>query len=268
MFLIYEYYIQEENFTYVRSIFENTEAFFEIFFSNKVQYSFLLSALIFVLFSFLLLLLYFFYLNKMKVSKYEDELENLNFKLNSIFENTSKELKNKNKEKRIFKVLKNREVKNTKKQFFSIANIILEVSKRNQDKLSLLLLDIDNLALVNTKYGEKMGDKLILNLAKKLEKHTRNSDILSRMQGGSFIVLLPYTGIEGAETIANELKNIIEAYTLKVNENANITYTISIGISAVKIFEDSEITSAITRVEKALFLAKKSGKNSIYINKD
>jgi len=152
-----------------------------------------------------------------------------------------------------------------RRYFEKISSHSFDLVKRQKQKMCLLMIDIDNFKNINDKYGHPIGDMVIINLANKLLKLQRKSDISSRFGGEEFVVLLSNTSIEGAKVVAEKLIKNVESSIIKIDEH-KINFTISIGVSEVDINNENNVSNTIIRADKALYEAKNNGKNQVCIN--
>ena len=129
----------------------------------------------------------------------------------------------------------------------------------------LLLIDIDNFKQVNDTHGHLVGDKVLRGLSKLLVNQMRGNDLLSRYGGEEFAVILPNTPINGAFTVAENLRKAAQKLRLThVKTGLRITdITISSGVTAYRKGESVE--ALITRCDKALYRAKHQGRNKTII---
>ena len=131
------------------------------------------------------------------------------------------------------------------------------------------MIDVDNFKNINDTYGHNIGDKVIIILAQEMKSLTRNSDIVCRWGGEEFIILFPETSIEGATNIATTIKESINKLNINIEKNKYINITISVGLSNVKIKDNLlNLESSIANADKALYEAKRTGKNKVCIYKD
>ena len=138
---------------------------------------------------------------------------------------------------------------------------------RSNGSFSALMIDIDNFKIFNDTYGHLVGDECLKDIAKIIEKTLRRiTDKVARLGGEEFIVLLPETDSKGAELIAEEIRKNIEDLEI-VNEGVETSefVTVSIGISSVKPTRFMEKKEFIDCADKALYTAKKNGRNMIYL---
>lgn len=128
--------------------------------------------------------------------------------------------------------------------------------QRNHD-MSLIIIDIDSFKKVNDTYGHNIGDKALVQLSNALLKTLRNIDIVCRWGGEEFMVLLPTADLEASMLLANKIRTFVSNINIDIIGNI----TVSCGVSQVRSGESME--EAISRADKALYLAKKSGKNCV-----
>jgi diguanylate cyclase (GGDEF)-like protein len=138
---------------------------------------------------------------------------------------------------------------------------------RSNGFFSALMIDIDNFKNFNDTYGHIEGDDCLKSVAQTIDKTLRRiTDQVARLGGEEFIVLLPETDSDGAEIIAEEIRKNIENLEIP-NEGIDTSkfVTVSIGISSVVPTRDIEKKGFIDCADKALYIAKKNGKNRIYL---
>lgn len=138
-----------------------------------------------------------------------------------------------------------------RRSFFDFGNRAIQVCAQNQEPCSLLMLDIDHFKLVNDTFGHAMGDAVLKNFSNTLKKHIRKRDILGRLGGEEFAILLPGTDIGRAQQIGEELRRLVSESTTRNNQQ---TCKITVSIGAVEISNDMEQT--LLKADRALYKAK------------
>ena len=123
--------------------------------------------------------------------------------------------------------------------------------------MSLVMLDIDYFKRVNDTYGHNMGDKVLIQVSHLLLKVLRNIDIVCRWGGEEFILLLPTATLENAVYLAEKLRE--NMHNLDVEKISNLSA--SFGVTEVRVGDDMQ--EVINRADKALYLAKNSGRNCV-----
>lgn len=131
---------------------------------------------------------------------------------------------------------------------------------RNAQSLGVVIVDIDNFKQINDNFGHQYGDAVLINFVAVAKDTLRPSDIIARFGGEEFIILLPDVEMENALTIIQRLQNnLAKSYANYVDEHRAIPVTFSAGV-ALRSFGEHQ-NSVINRADKALYQAKRTGKN-------
>jgi len=135
---------------------------------------------------------------------------------------------------------------------------------RDNTPVSLLIADVDLFKGYNDTYGHIQGDQALKTVAKCLQgKLRRSSDLVARFGGEEFAVLLPNTDVEGAYEIAEQMRRDVEEAVI-LREDGSITkVTVSIGVHAQFLDKDITVSEFISKADKALYAAKKTGRNRV-----
>ncbi len=135
---------------------------------------------------------------------------------------------------------------------------------RYQTDLSCLLLDLDYFKEVNDTFGHAFGDMVLREFAACLKHEARKTDIPFRYGGEEFMLLLPNTGILGAQKVAEKIRTTCEK---KKYDDGNhlTTATVSIGIASVKLNQLLESKELLALADKALYRAKAEGRNRVAV---
>jgi diguanylate cyclase (GGDEF)-like protein len=139
-----------------------------------------------------------------------------------------------------------------------------EISRRhwNDDKgISFIMLDIDHFKRVNDTYGHECGDRVIEAVSGVLLEQTREQDVVGRLGGEEFGVILPQTDLIEAKTIAERIRQKIEETSISYNGEI-IRVTASIGIIQNSEHID-DFNTLVTLGDKHLYSAKEQGRNRI-----
>lgn len=130
--------------------------------------------------------------------------------------------------------------------------------------LSLALIDLDKFKEINDKYGHAGGDEVLRVYSKNILSIFRHHDLVARYGGEEFAVLLPNTESEGALRALNKVKNRCAETRWQINGSIVSVPTFSAGLALYKPGETS--TAFVERVDKALYRAKRLGRNRIEID--
>lgn len=130
--------------------------------------------------------------------------------------------------------------------------------ERYHTPLCLLVWDVDFFKKINDKLGHQVGDAVLAHVARQLSEHIRQTDFVARFGGEEFVMLLPHANKQSAFKTAEKLRDLIEQNQLTIN-NMPLGITISCGITEFVKGDTHEL--AFARADKALYRAKKSGRN-------
>ena len=144
------------------------------------------------------------------------------------------------------------------REFFD-NNINLIIDEVKPQKLGVAICDIDNFKNINDKYGHNRGDIVLKTVVDIISKSIRQEDYLIRWGGEEFIILMKVNMIESLKNIVEHIRTEVEKQYFE--EVSSITA--SFGATLYK--EDESILLCIERADKALYLAKESGKNQVQI---
>lgn len=137
----------------------------------------------------------------------------------------------------------------------------IERSKRFGQKLGLVLLDLDDFKVINDTYGHQQGDIVLREVARVLRQTAREIDYPVRYGGEEMAILLPETDLDGAQMLAERMRERIEKLEIQRSDGVGALHvTASCGVAAVP---DSAADEAglVAAADAALYEAKRSGKN-------
>lgn len=150
---------------------------------------------------------------------------------------------------------------------FLETNINQALEQSDRYELSVLMVDIDNFKIINDTYGHQFGDDVIKNVSFAIKEELRVDDTAVRYGGEEFCVILPKTSKKEGAQIGERIRKRIEEHKFSyVNQVSH--FTVSIGVAASKTDQLSASRSLIRAADRALYHAKKTGKNrvSLYQN--
>lgn len=159
---------------------------------------------------------------------------------------------------------------NNRRQFEVRLKQEVAAAKRQKRPLCAIMLDIDFFKKVNDNYGHAVGDEVLKNVSAIIKSSLRESDIPSRYGGEEFAILLPYTKLEEAGSVAQRLRSAVEAKHVDLTgvkdaKISEIQVTISVGVYQYQ--EGDEPQQLYTKADKALYFAKEHGRNKVIINR-
>jgi diguanylate cyclase (GGDEF)-like protein/PAS domain S-box-containing protein len=148
-----------------------------------------------------------------------------------------------------------------RRAFFESGELEMERCRRSPRPLSLILFDADHFKRVNDRYGHAAGDKVLRHLAATLAATFREVDVVARLGGEEFAVLLPSTDLPSAAAVANRLRHAIGDQAVEV-DGVKIRYTVSGGVATMDADVEG-LDALMKRADRALYAAKADGRNRI-----
>ena len=157
---------------------------------------------------------------------------------------------------------------NNRRQFELRLKQEIATTKRQNNPLCAMMIDIDFFKKVNDTYGHASGDAVLRGVASMIKSALRESDIPARYGGEEFAILLPYTHIDEAKIVGERLRKTVESNPITINledsDVKSIKVTISMGLAEFNKTETGE--ELFERADKALYDAKEGGRNRVCIN--
>jgi diguanylate cyclase (GGDEF)-like protein/PAS domain S-box-containing protein len=149
-----------------------------------------------------------------------------------------------------------------RRAFFEAAELELNRNRRTPRPTALILFDADHFKLINDRYGHPAGDCVLRQLGAALSSTFRQVDVVARVGGEEFAVLLPSSTLAGATAVAERLRQLVESQPAEC-EGETISYTVSAGIAAIEAGESIDLDTFIKRADRALYAAKANGRNRV-----
>ncbi len=139
---------------------------------------------------------------------------------------------------------------------------------QNGNAFTGIMLDIDFFKKINDTYGHKIGDDVLKIVASTLFETVKGMDFPARYGGEEFVVLLPATLLDNACTVAEHLRKNISQKKLKLVKTGEKIGNITVSAGVAEIQTGDTIEDFLVRADKALYLAKNSGRNNVKSEKD
>ncbi|MGZ5443729.1 MAG: diguanylate cyclase [Thermoanaerobaculia bacterium] len=141
-----------------------------------------------------------------------------------------------------------------------------EESQRYQRPLSLAMIDLDFFKKVNDTYGHAAGDDVLKRAAELFRSSVRSTDLVGRYGGEEFAVMMPETTLQDGMAFAEKIRHLIETTPLETQAGP-LSATVSIGVASVPHSRIHSAKELIIAADRALYRAKKSGRNQVQAEK-
>jgi len=140
-------------------------------------------------------------------------------------------------------------------------------AQRMREPMALMMVDIDHFKDVNDQYGHPAGDRVLCSVVNVLRQRVRAQDLVGRYGGEEFMVLLPDTGLVGAEQLARELCKAVEESRCPADgvPGPGIAVTVSIGVFGGRLESGDSWDMLIAAADRALYQAKNNGRNRVEV---
>jgi len=150
-----------------------------------------------------------------------------------------------------------------RREFMRLAEQELKRAQRHADFTSAIVIDLDYFKTINDRYGHPAGDKVLCHVAQGLLGGVRTTDLVARIGGEEFMVLLPRTDIDAAAALANKLRLQLNQAPIPVGGDLQITVTASFGVGCLPGGADGAVASLYAAADKALYDAKRLGRDRV-----
>jgi diguanylate cyclase (GGDEF)-like protein len=145
-----------------------------------------------------------------------------------------------------------------RRAFYDVTDREIARSRRYKRPFTVAYMDIDNLKVVNYRFGHNTGDSLLYTVAKTLKKNTREADFVARFGGDEFAILMPETGAESSQIVISRLRNcLIEAV-----QKSGWSTTFSFGAVTFATPPES-VEEVVKKAGSLMYMAKNTGTNTI-----
>jgi diguanylate cyclase (GGDEF)-like protein len=138
--------------------------------------------------------------------------------------------------------------------------------RREPSALTCLMIDVDHFKRINDRHGHLAGDEVLRQVARRVERAVRGSDVAARYGGEEFVILLPGTDPEAGGQLAERIRRTVADETFAITSSAEpLRITVSIGVAEHRAGDDLDVAgeTLLARADVALYEAKAGGRNSV-----
>jgi diguanylate cyclase (GGDEF)-like protein len=139
-------------------------------------------------------------------------------------------------------------------------------SRRYEEPLSCVMIDIDHFKSVNDAHGHPVGDRVLVRLVEILKEGIRGEDLVARYGGEEFVLLLPKTTADHAGTLAERVRERVESESVAGANGSSVSFTVSLGVADFRpgsaVREPDDLLEA---ADGALYRAKANGRNRVVV---
>jgi diguanylate cyclase (GGDEF)-like protein/PAS domain S-box-containing protein len=151
-----------------------------------------------------------------------------------------------------------------RRHFLELAEHELIRAAREARPTAVAMLDLDSFKAINDRFGHQAGDAVLVDLAKILRQTLRAGDVVGRVGGEEFALLLPETNAAAAEATLERLRGAVERHEFPIDGHGQRVVTVSIGLATARTTD--RISEVIRRADEALYGAKAAGRNRVVVD--
>lgn len=150
-----------------------------------------------------------------------------------------------------------------RREFMRLAELELKRAQRQGGFTSAIVIDLDHFKIINDDHGHPAGDKVLAHIALCLSAGVRVTDLVARIGGEEFMVLLPQTDIDAATGLAHKLRALLQTSPVAISRDTSITVTASFGVGSLPGGNMGSLASLYAAADKALYDAKRLGRDRV-----
>ena len=146
-----------------------------------------------------------------------------------------------------------------------LATRVISAARRHDFPLALMIVDLDLFKRVNDQYGHACGDRVLIESVGRMHEILRSEDLLGRLGGEEFVVVMPRIGLDQAVLAAERLRERFAEQVMRVHDgetDMELQLTLSIGVVALQP-QDSQFSHLLRRADRAMYAAKAAGRNRV-----
>jgi diguanylate cyclase (GGDEF)-like protein/PAS domain S-box-containing protein len=154
----------------------------------------------------------------------------------------------------------------SRRHFWDKSEAVIDVMRRYQRPASMMMLDLDLFKNINDTYGHHVGDLALIAFIKACRQEIRESDVLGRLGGEEFALMLPETPIQNAQVLAERIRAATAAIEIPAGSH-RVSFTVSIGVVELNA-GDQSLDCVMDRADRAMYQAKQRGRNQVITSFD
>jgi diguanylate cyclase (GGDEF)-like protein len=146
-----------------------------------------------------------------------------------------------------------------------LATRVISAARRHEFPLSLMIVDVDHFKRVNDQHGHACGDRALIESVARMHEILRSEDLLGRLGGEEFVVVMPRIGLDQAVQAAERLRERFADRTMRLHDgdkDIELQLTLSVGVVTLQP-DDSQFSHLLRRADRAMYAAKAAGRNRV-----
>ena len=148
-----------------------------------------------------------------------------------------------------------------RRAFFEVGAVTLAESVRRARPVAVMMVDLDHFKSINDRYGHATGDRVLKVVARTMESALRSDDVIGRLGGEEFAIVLPDCDIVEAMSVGKRINQALRDTKILLESGDAVTVTASIGINLA--VEEQSLEYLLNHADKALYRAKQAGRDRV-----
>lgn len=148
-------------------------------------------------------------------------------------------------------------------ELFRLAELEIERARRSQTDIGAIMLDLDHFKGVNDEHGHQAGDAVLVRVAAALQAGIRRTDLLGRMGGEEFMLVLPHSDVAATRALADKLRRALRDRPVPLPGGRQLQVSVSCGVSSIPAGSRQGIDWLYASADHALYMAKRAGRNRV-----
>ncbi|MGA0540926.1 diguanylate cyclase [Neotabrizicola sp. VNH66] len=145
---------------------------------------------------------------------------------------------------------------------------IAEQAAAEGSSFAVMVVDLDRFKSVNDRHGHAAGDAVLIEVARRLTENLRITDLLARIGGEEFLVVLPQTGLAEAQQVAERLRQAVGEQPVPLPSGEGLAITVSIGVAIGSSAQGAgDCTATVEQADRALMSSKTAGRNLVTLSR-
>lgn len=154
-----------------------------------------------------------------------------------------------------------------RREFFSTLEKELRRNHRLETDATLVLVDIDNFKNINDTHGVDIGDRMLIEITRLIRGCLRETDVLARIGGEEFAMLLPDTSVQGGLWVGERIREKVMRHSFSLgSDKGEITCTVSVGVASAVPGQEIDASTLFKLADTRLYIAKNSGRNQVSVD--
>ena len=154
-----------------------------------------------------------------------------------------------------------------RRYFLEMADVELARARRYRRPFSLLMLDLDLFKDINDRHGHRVGDLMLQRVVEVCRQTLRGVDVIGRLGGEEFGIILPETDAQRARQVAERLRQAVRVAEVRSGVGGSVSITTSVGV-ATFTDDDDDVGTVLNRADQALYDAKRAGRDQVRTESD